>query len=263
MFFVHCYNATSLYGDTITIDDLLNYSETTFLRKKDTRQEVSDTTIYPYSTVGLILARDPKVKTWHFGSGSKISSKFIVTAAHNLVDCAPDQSPYENPRFYSAFQKGEYIDDARVKRFFVPKNYCYAGCDIAIAELEKEIEPNISLTFISGSKDEVDGKPVRVIGYPGDRIKSNPSKPIMFEDTGKVISVEEYEFTHNANTYRGNSGGPVLIEEVITINFDDVIKKIQWSMVGVHISGPKSVENNVNHATLINRSPAKVESRMG
>ena len=252
-YITHTFNTGSLFGDSINENDLLQATGKTFIRENDTRQEVITTKKHPYQNIGLLTSYDDSEEAYGYGTASKISDKYILTAAHNLVECLSyDQKKiYKKPTYFSGFSNGEYFDSSSVEKIYVPDDYCKKDNDWAVAKLKKNVKPDTYLSFATLSEESMKNKPVRVIGYSSDLIKGKSKNPIMFEDTGEILNFTKNRFSHDANTYKGNSGGPVIFEQGIDITQKQK-KIIENPIVGIHVAGadPK-IDNDKNHATMI------------
>jgi len=114
----------------------------------------------------------------------KFQDQYLLTAAHNLVECDGGQRFFTQLKYFSSYNKEEVLDSSSVDRFFFPEDFCSGGSDIAVVKLRKSILPHSSLPFVALPEQELRYKEIRVIGYPADLCANN--SPIMYEDTGTV-----------------------------------------------------------------------------
>lgn len=136
------------------------------IRVRDIREVVRDTTVYPFSAHGrLVMMYNGKTV---YGSGTLISSRFMLTAAHNIYSRYYEREPdsilfipglngSECPYGIIAIRRYFYLEEYKIGR---TEDYC-------LIELEEDIGESTGFIEMKMHRsEEVDGKECSIYGYP-------------------------------------------------------------------------------------------------
>ena len=141
----------------------------------DKREQIEDTTQYPYCCIGLVMFQLKKKKC--AGTGCLISGRIVLTAAHNIYD--------RNKKLRSTnitFAPG--VNGKKDKEYEIV-DYCYPEeyekeekdenaweYDYCILLLEKDLGDEHGWVGIDASYRNIEGvEQIEVVGYPGDKIE--------------------------------------------------------------------------------------------
>ncbi|MEO0536703.1 MAG: CARDB domain-containing protein [Cyanobacteria bacterium P01_A01_bin.123] len=204
----------------------------------DDRTKVSDTTIYPWSSIGKITMQFPDGKQYR-GSGAMISPYHFLTAGHNIYDS--DKGGFYEGATVALGQEGDtkYFGEAVVTRYLTSQKYVddeNPGYDWAILTLDRRIGNFTGWMGTHAAKGSfLKNLDVITAGYPADKFND------MYQALGQIQKVEKRQifYQDTLDTNGGQSGSPVWY-------YKDGEPKI----VGVHAYGGVK-DGNFNAATRI------------
>lgn len=171
-------------------------------------------------STGLIMARDEDGQTFSC-TGTILSEKFVLTAAHCVVDLKTRKSLidiyfiprtlYKNQMIYGRFPADEV---------YLPKGYLsYAEGtlesierDIALIKFHSNAKGENLMEKTEGKigfwgQEELHSKIVTTIGYPGDKRDWTPYR----EENCEVEKLNEYLHLTSCDVYVGQSGSAIAI----------------------------------------------------
>jgi len=198
----------------------------------DDRENVDDTTVYPWRTIGEIVGEFPSsdgTTLLRRGTGVLIGTKTVLTCAHVLVK---DQQWGEN----TTFTPGKDGSDEPYGRINVARQKVKSGYwneedsnyDIALIVLADAIGEQTDYMRIEIKPTSFfDNAGLNIAGYPVDL--GNSQK--LYHAFGHSDGVYGNLIRHDADTESGQSGSPVW-----TYNEGENERRL----VGVHISGGES-----------------------
>lgn len=178
------------------------------------------------------------------GTAFVVDYLVVLTVAHNFLPQSLDGSrnalkqmarrvsfewQYDNPSNGLSINVDRYKVHPRWHQSFNPE------FDFALVLLEKPVDEviNHAKTRIVSS-DSIANSNLTVVGYPAKMpgIPAELQGEVMYESSGTVLSCCGKQLHYDANTYNGNSGGPILLESYK----DDVI--------GLHTRGDSRAMRN-------------------
>jgi V8-like Glu-specific endopeptidase len=250
----------------------------------DERWPVADTWAVPHRWVcslDIVYAGDPKVRR---GSGVLVGPRQVLTAAHNLYRSADGKAPESVHVIPARDGRTEPIGRFRAVAYSVSNLYLTdrvvgnetirgphpsSRFDYGLVTLERDIAGVVrdrardprpfghwghrqqgQSTHLRGLDGAfLQGKPLVVAGYPGDRCgratldkragcDTRDQATVQFQGTGmaRVSVMEPGMLLHTADTHEGQSGSPVWMR------FNDGSRYL----VGIHVgAGPKDVRTGV------------------
>lgn len=211
---------------------------------KDDRQQVIDTTLWPWSTVCSLLLKWGEKE--YIGTGSLIGPDTVMTCGHNLYDKADGGWATEITvmpgRNGESLPFGYLVTD----RFFSVDGWVSDAdptCDYGCIKLPKSFreasarDPGWIGYGIFSDAEIRKQTEMRVSGYPADK-KQYPGT--MWYAEGRISKVTTNKISYKLDTYKGESGSPVWM------TWEDEKPYI----VGIHNYG----ENFSNKATRISKS---------
>jgi glutamyl endopeptidase len=149
------------------LDRSYYYEEALLTDGQDGRSAVPDTTIYPYSAHGRLVMMFNGYTL--YGSGTLISLRYVLTAAHNLYSHR-FRKEADSIYFIPALNGSDCpYGIIGVRRRFYPKEYEEGiSEDYAILEIEKDIENAESIINMKiFEQDKINGIECSIYGYPG------------------------------------------------------------------------------------------------
>ncbi|UNT96613.1 trypsin-like peptidase domain-containing protein [Allobaculum mucilyticum] len=190
----------------------------------DDRVKVPNTKIHPYSAVAW-LSVERENGTYTNLTGFFISSDTVVTNAHGLYNretksWARKVTAYPGLNDHTAYLGSAVATVAVMHPQYLNDTSVNPSYDLAVLRLNKSFGSNVGIlplvTSISANQS------IRLLGYPADKAV-NGTRYSQYESKGFVLNVSSEVFKHNADTYGGSSGSPVLDN--------------QNRVIGVHSSG--------------------------
>ena len=200
----------------------------------DDRKRIYTTEEYPFRMICKLSMSFPGQPYAYAGTGALISENMILTAAHNVYDskmgaahtitAAPGQADYD------ILPHGQFD----VKKVFFPEAYKTdhgTHNDYACLVIDGNIGAEVGYFGIMGPSDNLLRNSIlRLTGYPGDKggtqLWHHFSPPKDFSET--VIMYE-------ADTYGGNSGGPIY-------TYEDGQDDGRPTIMGIHTYGAARFE---------------------
>jgi len=213
----------------------------------DTRKQITDTTQYPWTTIGQLWMVFPNGETYT-GTGTLIDGQHVLTAAHNLygkdiggwaktVYFIParngDERPYGNVAASRLFITEDYFtlsppDPNRIADGGI-EDYTLYTQDYAVVRLKEPLDLPI-MGIVAASNTQLNGSNARITGYPGDRPAGT-----MWTDRGPLAKPDEHFLFYKINTWRGESGAGLFVD----LDLPD-----GKSIVGVHVAGDQKLDSN-------------------
>jgi len=193
----------------------------------DRRIRVSDANEMPFCANGIVIAHFPD-HTIQEGSGTLVSSRAVITAAHVLYN----KKQRQNPVFAEFIHKpnGSKTTSYSSKKIYFPRVYAVEGReDYGVIFLERDLKRSVKIGIFNEGK--LINKTALVAGYPGD-------KPLyeMWKCQGCIVQIENGIMNYDLDTNNGESGSGVMVQI-----------EGEYLLAAVHISAGKTV----NHATLM------------
>lgn len=175
----------------------------------DDRQEVADTSVFPWSAVGMIEAYWGAAANYEIrgGTGVLISDRVVLTCAHVLhesgigwadrVSFIPgksgDSEPFGTIQVSTLTARDEWIDHQ-------DDNY-----DIALLVLSSPVGQQVGhMNAVGKPVSFFTGRSLNMSGYPSDLVWDR-----LYNGVGDSRRVEGHEIVHYIDGGPGQSGGPV------------------------------------------------------
>lgn len=194
-------------GSIFTTEAVLN------IRPVDTRYRIERTEEWPNCLFGQIITSTKK------GSGTLVGPNIVLTAAHVLYDkVANKETNLNSIHFYPAKNRWSTpYGEVKVTTVYYPEAYKtdqHGYHDWALLILEKNIghviQENVKeqgwFNLKACSNDELKGRPIHVVGYPGEK------QDELWAVTGSFRDIGEHIISYELDTTRGQSGGGVLAD---------------------------------------------------
>lgn len=200
--------------------------------KKDGREWIEDTKIWPYSIhVQISLGFDGDT---YVGSGVLISSHHVLTASHNVYK--PEKKKWaDRIEVYPGLTgKAAHFGCAKAARVYTFKEWINNGndqYDCAILALDWPIGLHTGWggLFCLDDAEEITSRKVSVTGYPVDKGCTQ-----MWTMKHKIKTVEAEQFSYEIDTEGGQSGGGICT---------DILKNPY--VMGVHTLGDLNINSGV------------------
>lgn len=200
---------------------------------KDDRKRVLSTEEYPFRMI-CKLSMNFHGQPTYAGSGALIGENIILTAAHNVYDSAmgaahtitvaPGQADYDVLPF------GEYT----VSKVFFPEAYKTNHAtdnDYACLVIDEPIGRKVGyFDIMSPSDNLLRNSILRLTGYPGDKGGTQ-----MWHHFSPPDKISDTTITYKADTYGGNSGGPIY-------TYEDGQDDGRPTIMGIHTYGADKFE---------------------
>ncbi len=146
-----------------------------------------------------------------FCTGSLITQKIVLTAAHCLYDTDGNILAPEDIQFLAGWRNGRAAAYRRVRRAVAHPDYDFNAepsservySDIALIELQHPIRNTTIIPFATGQRPRV-GERVGVVSYAHNRSEA-PS----MQDTCDVMSAQKTVLVMSCSVDFGSSGSPV------------------------------------------------------
>lgn len=213
----------------------------------DERVRVTDTTNYPWLTIGQLWMSFPNGKSYT-GTGTLIDRQHVLTAAHNVfgrdiggwakeVYFMPardgDHKPYGTLPAARVFITEEYFTLSPADPNETPdgnvEDYTLYTEDYAVVRLQKPVDLPI-MGMVAATDRQLDGAVARITGYPGDKPDGT-----MWTDTGPIAKPDAHFLFYKIDTWKGESGSGLFV---------DLPLPEGKSIVGVHVAGSRRLDSN-------------------
>lgn len=220
----------------------------------DDRQRVPDSNLPPYPWICYLEFRS-KLGIPMIGTGWLIGPRTVVTAGHCIYSRVEfdDQGNHVgigemkqylvragiNGELNEALAEATVIEMATTNQWI---QYGMTAYDFGVLYLDRSMEDEgITGQFSVGIlKPGEEGTLVCVVGYPWDKQSLNNGS--MWADVNRVVSINDQQLSHEADTLGGDSGAPVIYAD----------NQGNFIAVGIHNYGGDSA----NFATRINQQVA-------
>jgi V8-like Glu-specific endopeptidase len=167
---------------------------------------------YPWSAICSLIAYDNSDTPTEYGTGWFVSSRTIVTAAH----CVFGES------LRGKAKRVEVLPDRATSLPILKSVRLDVPIEWERSALEEHDYAVIQIDGIDGRKitplemkvpDIVAGLKIEIVGYPNDsKYRSRGSSDKQWRAQGDIQSISTTtQIFHNASTYEGQSGSPVLV----------------------------------------------------
>jgi V8-like Glu-specific endopeptidase len=181
-----------------------------------------------------------------YGSGLLIEPDVVLTAAHNIkCKIKGEFREVDQVEFFLGYDELKNRKLSEVLYWRMPKEWMNSrrkDYDYALLFLKEKLDaPKIVLTTYNFSEH---GRHLQVPGYPSSIIKKDfeekENNPVSsYINRGELISFSEDQKTiiHNASTFYGMSGGPILLADLpIAIGVHAYGGKNNKANLGIHYS---------------------------
>lgn len=220
----------------------------------DDRQRVTDSNLLPYPWICYLDFRS-KLGVPMIGTGWLIGPRTVVTAGHCIYSRVEfdDQGNHVgigemkqyrvsagiNGELNEALAVTTVVEMATTNQWI---QYGMTAYDFGVLYLDRSMEDEgITGQFSVGILEPgEEGTLVCVVGYPWD--KQSPNNGSMWADVNRVVSINDQQLSHEADTLGGDSGAPVIYAD----------GQGNFIAVGIHNYGGDSA----NFATRINQQVA-------
>jgi len=184
----------------------------------DTRVRVTNASKAPYSQIGLIYCYNSRRGSADFsGTGWMINADTMITAAHLVFDPTEyygtaNGTPVRT-RMWLGYNKNNPPPFGVRKgvKIIVHEKYIRnrrdLAHDIALIKLDPPVEPKHGWLMLGSPPSAQTKNKLEVPGYPGD-LQTRPLK--MYHAFGDVVSRDGSAIFHNVDSFKGQSGAPLL-----------------------------------------------------
>ncbi|WP_426564647.1 trypsin-like serine peptidase [Angustibacter sp. McL0619] len=213
----------------------------------DDRKKVTDTTTYPWNTIGELRMAFPNGETYT-GTGTLIDKQHVLTAAHNVF--GNDIGGWAKTVYFQPARNGEHYPYGNVgaTKVFITEGYYTLSPadpnatsdgnvedytlyteDYAVVRLQRPLDLPFMGTF-AASDTQLDGAQARITGYPGDKPEGT-----MWTAAGPLAKPDQHFLFYKVDTWKGQSGSGLFV---------DLDLPYGKSVVGVHVAGVRRLETN-------------------
>ncbi len=185
---------------------------------RDTREQVADTTVYPFDTVGFIEGKHKGTDQTYDCTAALIGPKLVLTAAQCIYDHELEGGWMENVTFWPGLNGADNMPfgayqwaDAYVLNGYITE---YDGSydsvwpyDLALVVLDKPAGDDLGwlgYTTLEDGKDSI----VNTIGYQADKEAFTQWRT---DCNVKAADLREYDFTHDCDAAQWSTGAPMYL----------------------------------------------------
>jgi len=201
---------------------------------RDDRKRIFTTEEYPFRMICKLSMSFPGQPRAYAGTGALISENMILTAAHNVYDskmgaahtitAAPGQADYD------ILPYGQF----NVRKVFFPEAYKTdpgTHNDYACLVIDGNVGAEIGYFGIMGPSDNLLRNSIlRLTGYPGDKGSIQ-----QWHHFSSPLDISDTVITYLADTFPGNSGGPIY-------TYEDGQDDGRPTIFGIHTYGAQRAE---------------------
>ncbi|MCZ0704178.1 glutamyl endopeptidase [Natronobacillus azotifigens] len=208
----------------------------------DNRLRVSDTTIYPYSSVVQLIMHWEKDFIRTVCSGTLIDANSVATSAHCVI---PSQGESERR---GNLQRVEIIPArngssapfgiAYATNIYAPQEYRVdrtSAFDFAVVNVNLDFSAAGSMMVSDLTSDVLLNNHFTISGYPGDKA-TELGNYFQWYHSGPITGIQDWTFRYQIDTFSGQSGSAVYYN-----NFGDI------TIGGIHSAGSVAGQYNVAH----------------
>ncbi len=198
---------------------------------EDDRYEVLDTSVYPFRMICSLDLYFSENGSLSRGTGAFIAPNMLLSCAHNCFNYRTQKLVHSIEVFPGRAGDSTPFNSTWVTRVMYPEEYELNGLsenDIAIFELADPIGDDVGFFSMASAGDAmIRAMEVNLTGYSGDR---DQTARTMYTNSSSVWDLSPTAIYYQADTFGGNSGGPVYSYQ------DGNIDGIP-TVFGVHING--------------------------
>ncbi|UNT96706.1 trypsin-like peptidase domain-containing protein [Allobaculum mucilyticum] len=207
----------------------------------DDREKVANTKIHPYSAVAWLSVRRED-GTYNSLTGFLVAPDTVVTNAHGVYNSdtrawAKKIEVYPGVNDHIAHLGSAVATVAAMHPMYLSGNRINQDYDLAVLKLNKSFGSEVSTLSLSTGLSL--NQRLTVLGYPAD--KAVDKKFSQYKSVGIAYDLTTEQFKHNADTFGGSSGSPMLdsSNRVVGVNFGHERADTPRYNVGVRLTTSK------------------------
>lgn len=208
-------------------------------------ERVFDTTVDRYRGTCRIEANDTKSSKMTYGTASLVGPNLALTAAHCVFNKDDGNKAFPGWSLFPAYNGGMYngivCGWAQVYYYDSWMQNHDIEHDVVVCTLTENVGNTVGYYGIRkyDSNSGLKGLDVDLLGYPADTSFGFTSNAIyQYRATGKITSVNNYNFNHNCFNVKGFSGGPMVplsnVTQIVGVNIATTV--VGQNGVGVRIT---------------------------
>lgn len=221
------------------------------LRAATTAERITNTSEFPYRVTCRVTSNNNEGKIQH-STASIVGPKVALTVAHGVFDKEDGNAVLKNWTLYPGYNNGTYYGTAcgwsqvyYSSDWMNTHNY---DSDWAICVLQSDVGNQLGWFGVQsyGVNSELNGVPVRTLGYPGKyEYGFYDDARYQYQTGEKITSVSNNYFKYSAWTFGGFSGGPVM-------RLDNYILGVHYGQVANTSIGVRITQNMIDIIRSIN-----------